>query len=245
MMTAIQINNLVKQYGTKTAVKPLNLSIEQGEFFGLLGVNGAGKTTTIKMLSCLTKPTSGDATLHDKSIVSEPQAVKEIINVSPQETAVAPNLTIRENLELIAGIYGNNSKASREKATKIIDSFGLSEIEKDKAKTLSGGWQRRLSIAMALISEPKILFLDEPTLGLDVLARRELWSVLEKLKGKVTIILTTHYLEEAESLCDRIGIMAKGELKAVGTVSQLKSKTGTEKFEDTFIAIASETGVIR
>lgn len=180
-----------------------------------------------------------------KSIVSEPQAVKEFINVSPQETAVAPNLTVRENLELIAGIYGNNRKASAEKANKIIEEFDLSEIERDKAKTLSGGWQRRLSIAMALISEPKILFLDEPTLGLDVLARRELWSVIEKLKGKITIILTTHYLEEAEALSDRIGIMAKGEIKAIGTVTELNAKTGKEKFEDTFIAIASEAEVIK
>lgn len=245
MTAAIQTNNLVKKYGTKAAVKSLNLSVEQGEFFGLLGVNGAGKTTTIKMLSCLIKPTSGDALMLGKSIVSEPQAVKEFINVSPQETAVAPNLTVRENLELIAGIYGNNRKASAEKANKIIEEFDLSEIERDKAKTLSGGWQRRLSIAMALISEPKILFLDEPTLGLDVLARRELWSVIEKLKGKITIILTTHYLEEAEALSDRIGIMAKGEIKAIGTVTELNAKTGKEKFEDTFIAIASEAEVIK
>lgn len=245
MAAAIQTNNLVKKYGTKTAVKSLNLSVEQGEFFGLLGVNGAGKTTTIKMLSCLIRPTSGDALMLGKSIVSEPQAVKEFINVSPQETAVAPNLTVRENLELIAGIYGNNRKASAEKANKIIEELDLSEIERDKAKTLSGGWQRRLSIAMALISEPKILFLDEPTLGLDVLARRELWSVIEKLKGKITIILTTHYLEEAEALSDRIGIMAKGEIKAIGTVTELNAKTGKEKFEDTFIAIASEAEVIK
>lgn len=242
-MNAIEITGLTKKYKKRTAVKSLNLSIEQGKFFGLLGVNGAGKTTIIKMLSCLTKPTSGDALMLGKSIVSEPHAVKEIINVSPQETAVAPNLTVRENLELIAGIYGNNGKAAREKANNIIDNFSLAEVEKDKAKTLSGGWQRRLSIAMALISEPKILFLDEPTLGLDVLARRELWSVIEKLKGKITIILTTHYLEEAEALSDRIGIMVKGELKALGTAAELISKMGTKTFEDAFVALATESKV--
>lgn len=242
---AIQINNIVKKYGTKTAVKGLNLSIKQGEFFGLLGVNGAGKTTTIKMLSCLIKPTSGDAVMLGKSILDEPQAIKEIINVSPQETAVAPNLTVLENLEMIAGIYGNSFKGAKEKAKKMIEEFDLSEVEKDKAKTLSGGWQRRLSIAMALISEPKILFLDEPTLGLDVLARRELWSIIRKLKGKVTIVLTTHYLEEAEELSDRIGIMVKGELKAIGTASELMAQTKTEKFEDAFVAIASNEEVIK
>lgn len=201
-------------------------------------MNGAGKTTTIKMLSGLTKPTAGDAVMMGKSIVTEMQDVKEMINVSPQETAVAPNLTVRENLELIAGIFGNNRNIAKEKAGKMIDRFHLTDVEKDKAKTLSGGWQRRLSIAMALISEPKILFLDEPTLGLDVLARRELWSVIEKLKGKVTIILTTHYLEEAEALADRIGIMSKGELKAVGTAAELVAQTNSKSFEDAFVALA-------
>jgi ABC-2 type transport system ATP-binding protein len=244
-MNAIEIIGLTKKYDGKTAVKSLNLSLKQGEFFGLLGINGAGKTTTIKMLSCLIRPTSGDATLLGKSILTEPQAVKEYINVSPQETAVAPNLTVRENLELIARIYGKSRKDAKEKSTKIIKDLDLSEIENEKAKTLSGGWQRRLSIAMALISDPKILFLDEPTLGLDVLARRELWSVIEKLKGKVTIILTTHYLEEAEALSDRIGIMANGELKAVGTVAELNAMTGKDKFEDTFIAIATEAEAIK
>jgi ABC-2 type transport system ATP-binding protein len=243
MMNAVEINGLTKKYKGKTAVNCLRLSIKEGEFFSLLGVNGAGKTTTIKMLSCLTKPSSGDALMLGKSILSDPQAVKEIINVSPQETAVAPNLTVRENLELIASIYEKSSRTAKEKAQKMIDSLDLSEVAKDRAKILSGGWQRRLSIAMALISEPKILFLDEPTLGLDVLARRELWSVITKLKGKVTIILTTHYLEEAEALSDRIGIMAKGELKAVGTVAELNALTGKSSFEDAFIQIASETEV--
>lgn len=243
-MTAIQIIDLEKKYKEKTAVNKLNLTIEQGEFFALLGVNGAGKTTTIKMLSCLLAPTSGDAVLLGDSIVSNPNAVKEKINVSPQETAVAPNLTVKENLELIAGIYGSNKKEAKKKAEEMLSAFHLTEVAKDKSKTLSGGMQRRLSIAMALISQPKILFLDEPTLGLDVLARRELWTAIEKLKGKITIILTTHYLEEAEALSDRIGIMVKGELIAMGTAAELMAQTKTEKFEDAFIALASETEAV-
>ncbi len=242
-MIAIQTTNLTKKYKEKIVVDSLNLSIEQGELFALLGLNGAGKTTTIKMLSCLTRPTSGDAMILGSSIVSNSIKVKEQINVSPQETAIAPNLTVRENLELIAGIYGSDKKQSKQKAEDSISSFGLSDIAQDKAKTLSGGWQRRLSIAMALISEPQILFLDEPTLGLDVLARRELWGVIKKLKGKITIILTTHYLEEAESLSDRIGIMTKGELKAIGTADELTKKTNTAKFEDAFIALAEEGSI--
>ena len=238
-MNAIVMTGLTKKYGERTAVKSLSLSIEQGTCFALLGVNGAGKTTTIKMLSCLTKPTSGDAVILGKSILTEPQAVKEIANISPQETAVAPNLTVRENLELIAGIYGSEGGVARAKATRMIEELGLSEVERQKAKTLSGGWQRRLSIAMALISEPQVLFLDEPTLGLDVLARRELWSVIEHLRGKVTIILTTHYMEEAEALSDRIGVMARGELKALGTAAELIARTGAKTFEDAFVALAT------
>ncbi len=242
-MIAIQTTDLTKKYRAKTAVKSLNLIIEHGELFALLGVNGAGKTTAIKMLSCLTKPTDGDALILGNSIISSPIKVKEQINISPQETAIAPNLTVRENLELIAGIYGSDNKQSKKKADDTISTFGLSEIAKDKAKTLSGGWQRRLSIAMALITEPQILFLDEPTLGLDVLARRDLWSIIKNLKGRITIILTTHYLEEAEALSDRIGIMAKGELRAIGTANELKMKTNTDKFEDAFIALAGEGGM--
>lgn len=241
-MIAIKIKNLTKKYKQKIAVNALNLTINQGELFALLGVNGAGKTTTIKMLSCLVLPTSGDASLLGHSIVSDAFKVKKLMNVSPQETAIAPNLTVRENLEFIAGIYGNDKKISREKAENILSSFGLTSIANDKAKTLSGGWQRRLSIAMAIITEPQILFLDEPSLGLDVLARRELWRIIKTMKGKVTIILTTHYLEEAVSLSDRIGIMAEGDLKAVGTSEELIKETNTENFEDAFIAIAGKMG---
>lgn len=241
-MIAIQVTHLTKQFGDKFAVNSLNLTIEQGELFALLGVNGAGKTVTIKMLSCLIKPTNGEALVLGSSIKSDPFKVKELINVSPQETAIAPNLTVRENLEFIAGIYGNDKKSAKEKANDIISSFGLTNIAKDRAKILSGGWQRRLSIAMALISEPQLLFLDEPSLGLDVLARRELWGVIKELKGKITIVLTTHYLEEAVALSDRIGIMAKGELKEVGTADELIKKTNTENFEEAFIAIVGAGG---
>ena len=243
-MKAIETINLKKVYKTKTAVDSLNLSIEQGELFALLGVNGAGKTTTIKMLSCIAKPTSGDAIVLGDSVVSNPYNVKKKINISPQETAVAPNLSVRENLEFIAGIYGSSKKEARLKAENMISTFEFNDIAKDKAKTLSGGWQRKLSIAMALITEPKILFLDEPTLGLDVLARRELWSVIQKMKGRITIILTTHYLEEAEALSDRIAIMVKGKLRAIGTAEELKAETKTEKFEDAFIALVSQKGMI-
>ncbi|MGD1818261.1 MAG: ABC transporter ATP-binding protein [Pleomorphochaeta sp.] len=239
-MIAIETINLTKKYKDKLAVNNLNLKINKGELFALLGVNGAGKTTTIKMLSCLIKPTSGDANILNKSILSDRLEIKDFINVSPQETAIAPNLSVRENLEFISGIYGNNKKEAKEKADKMIKSFGLSSIENDKAKTLSGGWQRHLSIAMALISDPKILFLDEPTLGLDVLARRKLWNVIKDMKDSVTIILTTHYLEEAVAVSDRIGIMAKGELKAIGTSDELIKKTNSKNFEDAFISLAGE-----
>lgn len=242
-MIAIQTKNLTKSFDEKTAVHSLNLSIEQGELFALLGINGAGKTTTIKMLTCLSTPTSGDASLLGNSIVSNPLAVKETINVSPQETAVAPNLSVKENLELIAQIYGFDKKTVDSKVEEMLRTFSLTEVANNKAKTLSGGMQRRLSIAMALISDPQILFLDEPTLGLDVLARRELWTAIEKLKGRITIILTTHYMEEAEALSDRIGIMAKGRLKAVGTAAELMAKTNTGSLEDAFVLLATKEEV--
>ncbi len=237
-MSAITTVNLTKKYGALTAVNNLNLSVEQGELFALLGVNGAGKTTTIKLLSCLIRPTSGDATLLGESIMENPHAIKQKINISPQETAVAPNLSVFENLALAAQVYGQDGKRAAASAKEMAKRFSLDGILHKKAKTLSGGMQRRLSIAMALISEPKILFLDEPTLGLDVLARRELWASILALKGKVTMILTTHYMEEVEALSDRIGIMANGRLLAVGTADELKRQTGTNKLEDAFIALA-------
>ena len=235
-MTAIETSALTKKYKDLTAVNALDLAIDEGELFALLGVNGAGKSTLIKMLSCLAEPTSGDAKIFGHSIITEAHEVKKLINVSPQETAVAPNLSVRENLEFIAGIYG--AKNPWESASREIEEMGLSSVAGKKAKTLSGGWQRRLSIAMALISEPKLLFLDEPTLGLDVIARRELWSVIKKLRSRTTVILTTHYLEEAESLSDRIGIMSHGSLVACGTAEELVALSGNGNFEDAFVARA-------
>lgn len=237
MEKAIVINGLKKNYGEKVAVNDISLEVEQGMLFSLLGVNGAGKTTTIKMLTGLTKPTSGDAYVMGKSIKNELTEVKKLVSVSPQDTAVAPNLTVRENLEFIAGIYGMSKEKVKEKTDEIINKFSLKEIEKSKAKTLSGGWQRRLSIAMALITEPKILFLDEPTLGLDVIARRELWQIIKSIKEKVTIVLTTHYMEEAEKLSDKVAIMLNGQVKAVGTVEELLKNTGKQNLEEAFVNI--------
>ena len=236
-MNAILTQNLCKTYGDVHAVNGLNLSVEEGELFALLGVNGAGKTTTIKMLSCLTRPTSGDAQILGHSVTNDAINVKKRINVSPQETAVAPNLSVKENLLLICGLYGDDKKTAREKTAQMIERLGLQDVEKRRAATLSGGWQRRLSIAMALCSDPKVLFLDEPSLGLDVLVRRELWDVIRELKGHVTIVLTTHYLEEAEALCDRVGVMAHGRLVAVGTPRELIEKTGKANFEDAFVEL--------
>ena len=239
-MYAIETQALTKRYQKLTAVDRLTLQIRQGELFSLLGVNGAGKTTAIKMLSCLTKPTSGDAWVGGRSITKEPKQVKRLIGVSPQETAVSPNLTVKENLELICGIHGFSKEKTQGKISELSTQFDLDPVLRRKAGKLSGGWQRRVSIAMALISEPEILFLDEPTLGLDVLARHELWDVIRALKGKVTIVLTTHYMEEAESLSDRVGIMKGGRLMAIGTAEELKQKAGAADFETAFVSIVKE-----
>lgn len=236
-MDAVKTIGLTKTYKELTAVDRLDLTIPQGELFSLLGVNGAGKTTTIKMLCCLTRPTAGDAFLNGSSILADPAGVKARIGVSPQETAVAPNLTVQENLELMCGVHGFTREKQMQKVRQIAEELGLEDILKRKAGKLSGGWQRRLSIAMALIGEPEILFLDEPTLGLDVLARSDLWEVIRALKGKITIILTTHYMEEAEALSDEIGIMKDGRLLARGTAQALKKRAGMERFEDAFVAI--------
>lgn len=241
MNDSIQIKGLRKEFGSKVAVNDLSLNVKEGSLFAFLGVNGAGKTTTIRMLTGLTTPNGGDALVMGHSITENLQDVKKVVNLSPQETSIAPNLTVRENLEFIAGIYGFDKGKIKEKTAQMLEHFSMAEVENSKAKTLSGGWQRKLSIAMALITEPKVLFLDEPTLGLDVLARRELWKEIEALKGKITIILTTHYMEEAEALSDEIAIMAKGELKAVGTLTELKKKTDAKNLEEAFIKIVEES----
>ena len=236
-MYAIRTANLTKKYKDIIAVDQLNLQVKKGELFSLLGVNGAGKTTTIKMLSCLAKPTSGEAFLNGKSICKDTAAVKSLIAVSPQETAVASGLSVRENLELMCGAHGFTKAKQNAKIAELTKLLGLESVIKKKAGKLSGGWQRRLSIAMALISEPEILFLDEPTLGLDVLARSDLWDLIHSLKGKVTIILTTHYMEEAEALSDRIAIIKDGKLLICDTADKIKETVGTDNFEQAFIRI--------
>ena len=239
-MQAIKTIDLVKRYKNINAVDKLNLEIREGELFSLLGVNGAGKTTTIKMLSCLTEPTDGDAFVGGYSVKKDSEQIKRLIGVSPQETAIAPGLSVKENLELICGVHGFAKEKTAAKIREMSGQFALEDVLERRAGKLSGGWQRRVSIAMALISEPKILFLDEPTLGLDVIARHELWETIRSLKGKVTVILTTHYMEEAESLSDRIGIMKNGKLLAVGTVDELNGRAGTNDFESAFVSIVKE-----
>ena len=236
-MYAIKTSKLTKKYKEKVVVNGIDLLIKEGELFSLLGVNGAGKTTTIKMLSGLILPTSGEILIDNMNMKDDVYKIKQILNVSPQETAIAPNLTVKENLEFMAGVYQINNKEN--KINELINQFKLDDILSKKAKTLSGGWQRRLSIAISLINEPKILFLDEPTLGLDVIARKELWNVINELKGKITIILTTHYMEEAVTLSDRIGIMANGDLVVVGTKDELINMVNAENFEDAFVSIAT------
>ena len=236
-MTAIETSALTKRYKNVVAVDALSLSVEKGELFALLGVNGAGKTTTVKMLSCLSTPTSGDAYLLGKSVREEPAAVKKLIAVSPQETAVASGLTVFENLELMCGVHGFSREKSEKKITELLMLLGLESVKERRAGKLSGGYKRRLSIAMALISEPQILFLDEPTLGLDVIARSDLWELVRTLKGKITIVLTTHYMEEAEALSDRIAIMKDGRLLVCDTAEKIKEMTGADRFEEAFIRV--------
>ena len=238
MMNAIEAKGLTKRFGPKTAVNRLEMTVPEGELFALLGVNGAGKTTTIRMLTCLSAATEGECSICGYSCQQEPAAVKELIGISPQDTAVAENLTVRENLMFMAQVYGFDRKEAQRRTQELLGQFGMEEIASSRAKTLSGGWKRRLSIAMALIGGPRVLFLDEPTLGLDVLARRELWRVIEGLKGKITILLTTHYMEEAERLADRIGVMVGGRLVACGTLAQLEAETGKSGLEEAFVAIA-------
>lgn len=240
-MDAVFTKDLTKKYKDKTAVDRLNLTVKEGELFALLGVNGAGKTTTIRMLTCLSTPTGGEAYVFGHDVVKEPDAVKKLAGISTQDTAVAANLTVRENLEFMAGIYGlNDDKETAGRVNRMTELFGFGEVINKRAGKLSGGWQRKLSIAMALIGDPKIIYLDEPTLGLDVLARRELWKIIEELKGKKTVILTTHYMEEAEALADRIAVMIDGKVAATGTLSELEELTGCKGLENVFVSIAEQ-----
>lgn len=239
-MNAIEVKSLTKRYGTQTAVDGISLSVSEDELYSLLGVNGAGKTTTVKMLSCLTEPDGGDAEIFGKSIISDSSSVKAMIAVSPQETAIAPNLSVKENLEMMAGIYGIPKSERADRISETAKALGLTEVMKKRSSKLSGGFKRRLSIAMALICSPRVLFLDEPTLALDVIARRELWDVITELKEKTTIMMTTHYMEEAERLSDRIGVMRDGKLLFSGTADEMKKYADTDSFEEAFVRIVRE-----
>ena len=236
-MDIIVIDSVCKRYKAKLALDNVSLSIREGECFGLLGVNGAGKTTLIKILCGLTRKSGGAVTVDGLSLDTDLDKIKGIIDVSPQETSVAGNLTVKENLEFFARIYGRDEKSHIDEIVKI---FHLEDVLNTRAKTLSGGYKRRLSIAISLISEPKILFLDEPTLGLDVFARRELWRIIEQLKSRITIVLTSHYLDEIEHLCDRIAILSQGKLLEVGTVDEIKASTQRDSFEDAFVALVED-----
>lgn len=238
-MTAIKTINLTKNYGKHTAVDQLNLEIYDGELFALLGVNGAGKTTTVKMLSTLTQPSAGDALIFGYSILRDAARIKEIVDISMQESAIARKLSVEENLEFYARLNGQNATEIQNNKERVYQILGLNGVAKKRAGQLSGGWQRKLSIALSLITNPRLLFLDEPTQGLDVLSRRELWSAIEDLKGKMTIILTTHYIEEAEALADRIGVMKDGALIFVGTKDEMYAYTGKHSVEEAFIQIVS------
>lgn len=240
-MVAVEAKNLTKIYKNKTAVDNINFTVEKGELFALLGVNGAGKTTTIRMLSCLSVPNSGEAFICGKSCINESASVKSYIGISPQDTAVAGNLTVRENLEFMSKVYGFDKDKIKSRCDEMISLFNMHDVKNSRAKTLSGGYKRKLSIAMALITEPQVIFLDEPTLGLDVLARRELWKAIELLKGKITIILTTHYMEEAEHLSDRIAIMVNGKIAEMGTLSELEKLSGKTGLENVFVEIAERS----
>jgi len=242
-MLAIELKNLSKNFKGKKVVDNLNFGLKQGELLALLGENGAGKSTTINMLCGLTKPTSGDAYILGKSVVNDVFEVKKLINVSPQEIALGNKISIKENLELVARIYGDNKIEAEKKSRVMLEKLKLTEKANEKVKTLSGGMQRKLSIGMALISEPKVLFLDEPTVGLDVRTRNELWKTIEKLKGKVTIILTTHYLEEAQALADKIIIINKGRIKSEGVASKIIEDAGAKNFEEAFLKLTEKEGL--
>lgn len=236
-MEAIKTLDLCKEYPDTVAVKGLNLEIFEGELFALLGVNGAGKTTTIKMLTCLTRPSGGDAFVCGYSILRDAEKIKALIDVSMQETAIARNLTVAENIRFYAQLNGQSREEIDKTTAYLFDAFELGKVKDKRAASLSGGWQRKLSIALALVTHPKVLFLDEPTLGLDVIARREIWKTIRDLRKNMTIVLTTHYMEEVEALADRLGIMKDGELLFVGSREELYRKSGKESVEDAFIHV--------
>ena len=221
---AIQIFALTKRFDGLMAVDSIDLGIGKGELFSLLGPNGAGKTTTINMLCCLLKPTSGTASIIGYDIMKEPFRVKELIGVSPQDTVLSEHLNSWENLSLIGRVHGIGSKELKKRSEELLETVGLTERAKDRVGKFSGGMKRRLNLIMALVPDPEILFLDEPTLGLDPQSIRAIWDYIAELKGKITILLTTHYLEEADVLSDRVGIIDEGKIVALGTPDELKKK---------------------
>jgi len=225
---AIQTVKLTRLFNSLVAVDGIDLGIKKGELFALLGPNGAGKTTTINMLCCLLKPTSGTATVMGYDIIKQPFRIKEIIGVSPQETTISEHLNAQEHLNLIGRIHNMDAKELKSRSQKLLETMGLAERAKDQVRKYSGGMKRRLNIIMALIHNPAVIFLDEPTLGLDPQARRAIWDYIAQLKGEKTILLTTHYMDEADSLSDRIGIMDEGKIVALGTSRELKMSV-TEK----------------
>jgi len=235
-MNAVQTFKLTKNFDGLVAVEGVDLEIKKGELFSLLGPNGAGKTTTIRILCCLLTPTSGTASILGYDVVKTPFAVKRLIGVSPQDTILSERLSCWENLALIGKVHGLSSDEVKGRSVELLETMGLMERAKDQVRNFSGGMKRRLSIAMALISNPQIVFLDEPTLGLDPQARRAIWEYIAALKGKKTILLTTHYMEEADSLSDRIGIIDEGKVVSLGTSQELKTKV----FEMRCMAVATE-----
>lgn len=239
-MDAIKVSNLTKQFKNVLAVNNISFNVKEGEIFGVLGLNGAGKTTTIKMMSGLTRPTSGNIKVFDYDIYKDINKIKSIIGISPQESAIANNLTVKENIELMASLYFKDKVKIKDNTERVINNLGLENYINRRAKTLSGGYKRRLSIAMALVTNPRILFLDEPTLGLDVINRHELWNVINNLKGKVTIILTSHYMEEISALVDDIAIMKNGKILMINNLENILKFTKTNSLEEAFIKIVGE-----
>ena len=238
MKAIIDIRNITKKFGNLIAVNNVSFTVGEKECFALLGFNGAGKTTLINILTTVLSATSGTAIIGGFDLAKDAQNIKKIINISPQETAVAKNLTVRENLQLIADLYGINDAKNAVEET--LQAFNLQEKANVVAKKLSGGQAKRLSIALAVITQPKILFLDEPTLGLDIKARQELWKTVKALKERMTIILTTHYLEEVEQLTDRIAIISRGKIKALGTLQELLDQTQQTTLESAFLQLSEE-----
>ena len=233
---AIGIEHLTKKYEDVTAVEDLSLQIEKGELFGLLGPNGAGKTTIINILCGLIKPTSGTAKVGHFDVQKETYQVRELIGVCPQETAVYPYLTGAENVELFGNLHIMTNETIETRRNMLLEKLGLTQEAKRKAEKYSGGMRRRLSLALALIHNPQVAFLDEPTVALDPQSRHAVWDFIRELKKEnKTIILTTHYMEEAEALCDRVGIIDHGKLLALGPPKDLVLKAGVTNLEEVFI----------